>query len=964
MFNLKNLKFGTKILLLGIGSVLITILALVATVIWQSSQFNALAQAQFGQLTDADLSHITEGVYNMVKAQDEAVQQQVNSILHVAETVIHNAGQVRQSEEKIEWSATNEATQQALKIQLPKLYVGNTWLGQVTGQYDTTPIVDDVQLIAGGTATIFQRMNEQGDMLRVATNVLLPTRKRAIGTFTPALKSDGSPDPVIAAILRGSVYRGSTFVVDAWYDTAYEPLRDATGQVIGMVFVGIKQQSVESIRSAILGTQIGQTGYVYVLGSDGADQGRYLISQKGQRDGESIWNAQDAEGNYVVQPIVETALKLKFGETASVRYQWQNLGDPTPSWKIASVTYYEPWHWIIVATKDESEIQANRLILENGQTRMIAVAGAAGIALALVAGFLSVLLARSIARPVTNLVDIATQVTAGNLGVAATVESKDEIGMLALAFNSMTAQLRGLIGTLEQRVSARTAQLKASFDVGRAATSILDADQLLREVVNLITDRFNFYYAAVFTVDDTSHYAVLREATGEAGRTLKQVGHKLEVGGQSMVGAAIKTRTLRIALDVGHEAVRFANPLLPYTRSEISLPLLVGDRVLGALDVQSQQAAAFDDASAETLQSMADQIAIALLNAESFVRSEHQTRTLELLNRLSRDLASATSLEAISLATVRTVIELIGPSRLFVGLRSTNPNQLAVQEFLPDPEQPLGAVQLVPRADTIIGQTVQTKRTFPVPDMERLADQYQDVAMYFSLGIASGVAIPMQVREQVLGTFNVGLAQKNALEADQISQLEQVAAQLAIAIENRELLQQMQSTLTELDMVNRRLIGQAWEQYTHAAASLSGEWREGQWRQIPESHANALPANGLRIPIQVRGESIGEFNLTPTGTQSEWTPDDITFAQSLIDQVGQMIENARLFEESERLALRERTINDINSRVRQTIKMDTILETAVNELARSLKATRVFARIGSHDHDLAVDANGEGDEHA
>jgi GAF domain-containing protein len=249
-----------------------------------------------------------------------------------------------------------------------------------------------------------------------------------------------------------------------------------------------------------------------------------------------------------------------------------------------------------------------------------------------------------------------------------------------------------------------------------------------------------------------------------------------------------------------------------------------------------------------------------------------------------------------------------------------------------------------------------------MPDMELLAAQYQDVAMYIGLGIASGVAIPMQVGEQVLGSFNVGLALKHALEASQISQLEQVAAQLAIAIENRELLQQMQSTLAELDTVNRRLIGQAWEQYARASAALSGEWREGEWRQAQES--DTLPANGLRIPIQVRGESIGEFNLTPTGDQNEWTPDDITFAQSLIDQVGQTIENARLFEESERLALRERTINDINSRVRKTIKMDTILETAVKELARSLKATRVFARIGSHDHDLAADANGEGDEHA
>jgi GAF domain-containing protein/HAMP domain-containing protein len=586
-----------------------------------------------------------------------------------------------------------------------------------------------------------------------------------------------------------------------------------------------------------------------------------------------------------------------------------------------------------------------------------------GLAVFVIAVVTSWLINRTM-RPIGKLTETATAIAAGDLNRTAPIQSRDEIGTLASAFNTMTAQLRGLVGTLEDRVQARTTQLRASAAVGRAATSILETDRLLREVVNLITDRFNFYYAAVFTLDDVGQYAMLREATGEAGRTLKQVGHKLEVGGQSMVGMVIKTRNLRIALDVGHEAIRFANPLLPYTRSEIALPLLVGDRVLGALDVQSEQAAAFDEASAEVLQSMADQIAIALLNAESFIRSEQQARTLGLLNRLSRELATATSLESISQATARAVIDLIGPSRLFVALRSRNPDLFAVQEFLPSVEIPMGAVQLLPRAGTIIGQAVQTGRTVHVPDMERLANQFQDVAVYFSMGIASGAAIPMQMGEERLGTFTVGLAYKNGLTADQISQLEQMAAQLVIAIENRELLQRMQSTLTELDTVNRRLIGQAWEHYAAASTSLSGEWRDGQWWQAHETDPSLLPVNDLCIPIQVRGESIGEFSLTPANLQAGWTPEDIAFAKSLIDQVGQTIENARLFEESERLALRERTINDINSRVRQTIKMDTILETAVNELARSLKATRVFARISGHDHDLAADANGEGDQHA
>ena len=144
------------------------------------------------------------------------------------------------------------------------------------------------------------------------------------------------------------------------------------------------------------------------------------------------------------------------------------------------------------------------------------------------------------------------------------------------------------------------------------AAATLDPDQLLRQVVNLITERFGFYYAAVFTLNDTGTSAVLREATGGAGRILKVRAHQLDVNEQSMVGYVIVQRKARIALDVGAEPVRFANPLLPETRSEIALPLMARNRVLGALDVQSTQPAAFDEANAAVLQAMADQIAIAL----------------------------------------------------------------------------------------------------------------------------------------------------------------------------------------------------------------------------------------------------------------------------------------------------------------------------------------------------------------
>ncbi len=186
---------------------------------------------------------------------------------------------------------------------------------------------------------------------------------------------------------------------------------------------------------------------------------------------------------------------------------------------------------------------------------------------------------------------------------------------------------------LEDLFARRTAQLHVSSEVGRVATAILDPNEIIARVVNLITDQFGYYYAAIFLIDEYQLWAELKNATGEAGSTLLARKHRLQIGGQSMVGSAIASRQAKIALDVGEERVRFDNPLLPDTRSEIALPLLAGGRVLGALDVQSTQEGAFGKPDIETLQNMANQVAVAIENARLYQESRLR---LSELNRLFR----------------------------------------------------------------------------------------------------------------------------------------------------------------------------------------------------------------------------------------------------------------------------------------------------------------------------------------
>jgi len=175
----------------------------------------------------------------------------------------------------------------------------------------------------------------------------------------------------------------------------------------------------------------------------------------------------------------------------------------------------------------------------------------------------------------------------------------------------------------------RSTQLLTAADVSKSISTILDPEQLIRETVELIQDRFGFYYVGLFLVENGAEFAVLHAGTGEAGRRMLAIDHRLPVGGQSMVGRCVASGEARIALDVGEEAVHFDNPYLPETRSELALPLNVRGECIGALTVQSQQESAFSAGDVTILQSMADQLAVALLNARLYDQVQRYATGLE-----------------------------------------------------------------------------------------------------------------------------------------------------------------------------------------------------------------------------------------------------------------------------------------------------------------------------------------------
>jgi PAS domain S-box-containing protein len=449
--SLRNLRLNVKIALLGGGSVLVTALVLVGIAAWQSDQYHRLAQGEVDMLIDADLNHITQGVYNLVRTENEAVQQQVDDNLNVARKILASSGGASLTTETLEWTAINQFAGKPAKIRLPKMLIGGKWLRPTTALSVETPVVDEVTRLVGETATIFQRINDRGDMLRVATTVMNEDGKRAIGTYIPTRNPDGTANPVISAILRGRTYHGRAYVVNAWYLTAYEPIRDRSGSLVGMLYVGVRQKSVESrVRQAILQTSVGKTGYVYVLGGRGEQQGRYIISQKGERDGENVWESRDSDGRSVIKAIITRALRLKPGEIATERYRWQNPGEPEPRWKVARIAYYGPWDWVLGISVYEDELRAYRAILTDGRLRMTGIMAVAGLAITFLIGLFGVFMAWTIVRPIRQMQGVVETIIAGDLDQVIPVHGNDEIGALAGAFNVMTGRLSSTMQVLSE----------------------------------------------------------------------------------------------------------------------------------------------------------------------------------------------------------------------------------------------------------------------------------------------------------------------------------------------------------------------------------------------------------------------------------------------------------------------------------------------------------------------------------
>lgn len=327
-------------------------------------------------------------------------------------------------------------------------------------------------------------------------------------------------------------------------------------------------------------------------------------------------------------------------------------------------------------------------------------------------------------------------------------------------------------------------QIQTAAQIARDISSALNLDELLLKAVNLIRERLNFYHAAVFLVDNTGKNVIIREATGEAGAQMKRSGHKLAVGSKSIVGFVAGQGDPLVVNDTTKDATHLPNPLLPDTRAEAAIPLKIGDHTLGVLDVQSVVPFSFGPSDMDTLQILADQLAIAVNNSELFAETQEHLSQHRLLHHITTSVASGTTLDEALESAVKGLQVSLGGDRVSILLADAERKNLIMKAWVGYSDEVSN--RIIPFGSGITGWVAAHRQTL------RLDDVSQDTRyIQISPNTRSEMAIPLIFRNELLGVLNVESEQVAAYTENDEEMLGTLAGSLAAIIANARLLEQI-----------------------------------------------------------------------------------------------------------------------------------------------------------------------------
>ena len=531
-----------------------------------------------------------------------------------------------------------------------------------------------------------------------------------------------------------------------------------------------------------------------------------MIGRTGQSniylpDGQVIRLVASGDGKYELA-VEKTNLDVKPLYNSKAKYLKVTLDNNPSLLSLAGVSVAEndveaglikSLNWYVGTHQDQSEALLPVSKLAQGNLIL-------AIVLTTLAALAAVGLAQVLAGPITRLTAVASQVAAGDLTVQAQATSRDETGILATTFNKMTAQLRDMIGTLERRVAERTHDLELAAEVGRTITEkVDDPHEMLSSAVEMIRARFDLYYTQVYLIDSSGRNLTLRAGTGEVGKELLKRGHHLPINYGSLNGRAAADLKPVIVANTTLSPSFLPNPLLPNTRSEMAIPLIVGGRVIGVLDMQSEIPNSLNEANLPAFEALAGQLSVAIQNASLFAEIQEARDQVE---------ADARRLTASGW-----------------------------QEFL----------NSIERSERI-GYKYDQNQTLVIDNFAETDSR-------------PNVSIPITITGAEVGRIQV-LDESRGLTKQEQELLEATAARLGQHLDNLRLLAQAEGYRAKSEEAVRRLTHQGWESYQNTRKEIARGFiydRDQVKLLVGKGNGKSCPA--IKQPLKVRDEAIGELEV-------------------------------------------------------------------------------------------------------
>jgi GAF domain-containing protein len=371
-------------------------------------------------------------------------------------------------------------------------------------------------------------------------------------------------------------------------------------------------------------------------------------------------------------------------------------------------------------------------------------------------------------------------------------------------YYGLADQISSAIGTIAliEQVDNRARQLSAAAEISRAASSILDPKELIAKAVDLIKEHFELYYVGLFLVDERRQWAELRAGTGEAGAQMLAENWRLAVGGDSMIGHCITTNEADIQLDVDKAPIHLRNPHLPNTKSEMALPLTSRGSVMGALTIQSTAANAFSQEDVSVLQTMSDQIATSIANAQLFERTQTALLDTETLLNISRLAGASIEFESYTKQALDLTLKSTGIEAGLFSLFNPQTGQLEITAHQV-PEALLTPLQANGLDGTLCDWVYKHRETLIVHNLAE--NSPIDATGLIELGFNSYQGVPLETKGQIFGTLCTFSEAILRSDDSNISLLQAIGQQVAVAIQNTLLFEQTQKALAETEKQSLRL---------------------------------------------------------------------------------------------------------------------------------------------------------------